>query len=204
MYTHLLLIRGRQRGMFVAESSEAIYLFTKDTKMKRGLHTQSRGENRHIPSNRNYWAHVSTLYPMIINSSIILILIDEETEAEGFVNLPKVTKMVSEEAGRNLDVRQPWWHLIERVFSANRVSDTLTSKVAFWGGQGETQSLKVGGGLWGHLDQSPSGAQSPRSDVLTGQEGLLSAECKEHLLQSYRTWGLYLYEKKKTKRKDIS
>lgn len=45
---------------------------------------------------------------MIINSSIILILIDEETEAEGFVNLPKVTKMVSEEAGRNLDVRQPW------------------------------------------------------------------------------------------------
>lgn len=137
MYTHLLLVRGRQRGMFVAESSEAIYLFTKDTKMKRGLHTQSRGENRHVPSNRNYWAHVSTLYPMIINSSIILILIDEETEAEGFVNLPKVTKMVSEEAGRNLDVRQPWWHLIERVFSANRVSDTLTSKVAFWGGRGK-------------------------------------------------------------------
>ena len=44
----------------------------------------------------------------IINSSNILILTDEGTEAEGFVNLPKVTKMVSEEAGRNLDVRQPW------------------------------------------------------------------------------------------------
>ena len=45
---------------------------------------------------------------MIINSSIILILIDEETEAAGFINLPEVTKMVSEESGRNLDVRQPW------------------------------------------------------------------------------------------------
>ena len=56
----------------------------------------------------------------IINSSIILILIDEETEAEGFVNLPETTKMVSEEAGRNLDVRQPWSHLIETVFSAYR------------------------------------------------------------------------------------
>lgn len=44
----------------------------------------------------------------IINNSIILILIDEETEAVGFINLPEVTKMVSEEAGRNLDVRQPW------------------------------------------------------------------------------------------------
>ena len=39
---------------------------------------------------------------------MISILTDEGTEAEGFVNLPKVTKLVSEEAGRNLDVRQPW------------------------------------------------------------------------------------------------
>jgi len=132
----------------------------------------------------------------IINSSIILILIDEETEAEGFVNLPETTKMVSEEAGRNLDVRQPWSHLIETVFSAYRWVMPWLPRWHFEGVGGETQSLEVGGDLWGHLDLSPSRAHSPRSDALTGQGGLLSSECKEHLPQSCITWGLYLFEKK--------
>ena len=93
--------------MFVAESFGAIYLCTKEVKMKHGLHAVWRETATFLQIVIIEHTLAHSIH-MVINSSIILILIDEETEAVGFINLPEVTKMVSAEAGRNLDVRQPW------------------------------------------------------------------------------------------------